>query len=399
MNKNYTNIISTPGNQSGVTLIELMIALTIGAILLVGLATVFINSSASRRELEKSSALVENGRYAISMIAEDLSLAGFYGHFHDVGAAPATLPDPCILTAAGLLPAMAQPLQGYRAASLTTLPSINTTNTCGGLLPNANLTQGSDILIIRRADTAVLSAHLATSDGVPEDEEVYLLANRREAVILFGDDDAVINNTIVASDAADDAAQNTKGSASLGVKRSPSKAAVTTWADTRKYHVHVYFIAPCSRGSDDVSFGGATVGGICQTGDDAIPTLKRLSLGTDGSDTIMAIEPLVEGIEYMKLEYGIDTSPAAINATTGLIGDGIPDSYVTSPTTAQWASVVSVQAFLLARSPQATDGHNDTKSYVLGSTNIAATNDQFKRHVYSAEVRPTNIAGRREIPD
>ena len=392
------NIKSKPGNQSGVTLIELMIALTIGAILLVGLASVFINSSSARRELEKSSALIENGRYAISMIAEDLSLAGFYGHFHDIGTAPATLPDPCILTAAGLLPAMAQPLQGYRAANLTTIPDINTANTCeASLLTNANLTQGSDILIIRRADTAVLSAHLATSDGVPEDDEVYLLANRREAVILFGDDSATINNTIVASKAADDALQSTKGSAGLGVKRSPSKAAVTTWADTRKYRVHVYFIAPCSRGS------GAN--GICQAGDDGIPTLKRLALGTDGSNTVMAIDPLVEGIEYMKLEYGIDTSPTTINATTELIGDGIPDSYVTTPTTAQWASVVSARVYLLARSPQATNGHNDTKSYILGSTStanqtlIAAANDQFKRHVYSAEVRPTNIAGRREIPD
>jgi type IV pilus assembly protein PilW len=347
-------------NQSGVTLIELMIALAIGAILLVGLATVFINSSTSRRELEKSSALIENGRYAISMIAEDLSLAGYYGFFNRIGDPLAALPDPCALTEANIMAAMAQPLQGYRAANLTTIPDINTTNSCeAALLTPANLTQGSDILILRRADTAVAGAMSA--------KEVYIEQNLRTAAILIDD-------------------------AATGLLRSPSKPGSPA-ADIRKYHTHVYFVAPCSRGS-----GG---NGVCQGGDDNIPTLKRLSLGADSTNanTIMEIEPLIEGIEYMKLEYGIDTVPTTANALTGEIGDGIPDSYTTSPGAAtQWANVVSVQVFLLARSPQATDGHMDTKSYVLGSTNIPAANDQFKRHVYSAEVRPTNIAGRREIP-
>lgn len=342
-------------HQAGVTLIELMIALAIGAVLLIGLATVFINSSSSRRELEKSSALIENGRYAISILADDLSLAGYYGFYNDIGDAPATLPDPCALTSASLLAAIPQPLQGYRAANLTTVPDIDTTNTCeASLLTNANLTQGSDILIIRRADTAV--------SGAMTSPEVYLEANARTAEVLIS-------------------------TAATGLLRSPNKAGSPA-ADIRKLHVHTYFIAPCSRGS------GAN--GVCQVGDDGIPTLKRLAFHRTGA---IEIEPLVEGIEYMKLEYGIDTSPSSINAITGLAGDGIPDSYVTSPTTAQWASVVSVRVYILARAPRASDGHNDTKAYVLGSTNIAATNDQFKRHVYSAEVRPTNVAGRREIPE
>ena len=346
-------------------------------------------------ELEKSGALIENGRYAISMIADDLSLAGFYGFYSDIGESTA-LPDPCALTAASLLVSISQPLQGYRAANLTTIPDINTTNTCeASLLPPANLAQGSDILIIRRAETSVLSAHLATSDGIPKDKEVYILANSREAVILIGDNDAVVNNAVVNSDAADDTDADDQGDDGLGIKRSPTKLAVTTWADTRKYNVHVYFIAPCSRGS------GAN--GICQGGDDGVPTLKRLSLGTTGTKTatgvtLIEIEPLVEGIEYMKIEYGIDTVPASVSSVTGLAGDGIPDSYVTTPTLAQWPSIASVQVYLLARSPDFSTGHTDTKAYVLGSTNIAATNDRYKRHVFSAEVRPTNIAGRREVP-
>jgi len=375
MNKKCVNSKCNLTSQSGVSLIELMIALTIGAILLVGLASVFINSSAARRELEKSSALVENGRYAVTILAENLSLAGFYGFFNDVGVPLAALPDPCVLTEANLLTAMAQPLQGYRSADLTTRPVVASTpaHTCGALLSNANLAPGSDILIIRRADTAVVAGMSA--------KEVYLEANSRTAAILIDD-------------------------VATGLLRSPNKGGSPA-ADIRKYNVHVYFIAPCSRGSDDAIINGVTMYGICQAGDDSVPTLKRLTLRkhSNSADTVMEIDPLVEGIEYMKLEYGIDTLPAAVSAFTGTIGDGIPDSYVTSPTTAQWPSVVSVRVYLLARSPQATDGHNDTKSYLLGSTStagqtlVAAANDQFKRHVYSTEVRPTNIAARREIPE
>ena len=355
MNKKYMNSKCNLTSQSGVTLIELMIALTIGSILLVGLASVFINSSSNRRELEKSSALVENGRYAVTILAENLNLAGFYGFFNDVGDPPAALPDPCVLTEANLLVDMAQPIQGYRSADLTTRSVVASTpaHTCGALLSNANLAPGSDILIIRRADTAVAGAMSA--------KEVYLEANSRTAAILIDD-------------------------AATGLLRSPNKGGSPA-ADIRKYNVHVYFIAPCSRGS--------AANGVCQGSDDSVPTLKRLTLRADSTNANTVIE----------IDHGIDTLPATVSTFTDTIGDGIPDSYVTSPTTAQWPSVVSVRVYLLARSPQATDTHNDTKSYLLGSTStagqtlVAATNDQFKRHVYSTEVRPTNVAARREIPE
>ncbi|MFT5425504.1 MAG: type IV pilus assembly protein PilW [Gammaproteobacteria bacterium] len=349
-------------SQTGMSLIEVMVALVIGIVLMLGLVSVFINSSNSRTELEKSSALIENGRYAVSIIAEDLSLAGFYGFYSDVGVAPATLPDPCGLTEVSIQSAMTRPIQGYRAANLTSSPDIDvntTTETCEAtLLTAANLQQGSDVLVVRRADTATTLAAAMSA------KEVYIEQNLRDAVILIDD-------------------------AATGLLRSPAKTGSPA-ADIRKFHTHVYFIAPCSRGS------GAN--GICTGGDDALPTLKRLSLGAVGAATVMEIEPLVEGIEYMKFEYGIDTSPTTVSLSTGSIGDGIPDSYVTTPAANEWESVVSVQVFLLARSPTATSGHIDSKAYVLGSTAVAATSDSFKRHVYSTEVRPTNVAGRREIP-
>ncbi|MEX2354194.1 MAG: PilW family protein, partial [Gammaproteobacteria bacterium] len=241
-----------------------------------------------------------------------------------------------------------------------------------GLFTTANFTPGSDILVVRRAGTSVFT-------GTPVANEVYIQSNARTANILLGNSSADVPNT-----AADNSAQ--------ALRKFPHDTSSTDWADTHKYRTHVYFISPCS-------FGTGT-NQVCTASDDDIPTLKRLELTSDGTNTLMRIIPLVEGIEFMKITYGIDTSPSAINATTGFAGDGIPDSYVATPTAAQWPLVVAARIYLLVSATEASPGHDDNKQYAFPPTGITLGpfNDPFKRHVYSTEVRPMNLAGRREIP-
>lgn len=380
--------------QSGLSLLELMVAISIGAILMTGLVATFNSSSESRRELEKSGNLIENGRYAISLIYDDLRHAGFYGHFYDLGDPPGALPDPCETgSTANLKDALPMPIQGYIAADLTAeRPDISAT-TCDdkGLFSNANLSLGSDILIIRRADTGLFagtSPDGATTvvTGTPTTKEVYIQANMRDALIQIG-------NAAAGTVDPTNASSKTAGNGAQTLEKYPSKTTADTWADTRKYRVHVYFVAPCSEGSG--------TNGVCQAGDDSIPTLKRLELTTNGTATIMQIVPLVEGVQLMKVEFGLDASPTTVNGTTGYIGDGAPDSYPT-PTALDledWPNVVSARVHLLVRSTDATTGFSDSKQYVLVGTDVGPFNDAFKRHVYTTEARPLNLAGRREIPD
>ena len=123
----------------------------------------------------------------------------------------------------------------------------------------------------------------------------------------------------------------------------------------------------------------------------------------------MKIVPLVEGIEYMKIEYGIDNvrlaacdvvKPDGSCSVTGLTGDSVVDSY--TPTPANWTEVVAAKVYLLARNTEPTTGFSDDKSYVLGSVTVApgdyAGRERFRRHTYASAVRLVNVAGRREIP-
>jgi type IV pilus assembly protein PilW len=61
--------------QSGVSLIELMVAMVLGLIVAGGIVTVFISTSSSNRVQTQLAHLQEEGRFAISRITQDLSLA------------------------------------------------------------------------------------------------------------------------------------------------------------------------------------------------------------------------------------------------------------------------------------------------------------------------------------
>jgi prepilin-type N-terminal cleavage/methylation domain-containing protein len=65
----------------GFTLVELMVALTIGLLMSFGLIRVFASSSESYQSLSQASQQIENGRYAMQAIGEDLKHAGYYGEY------------------------------------------------------------------------------------------------------------------------------------------------------------------------------------------------------------------------------------------------------------------------------------------------------------------------------
>jgi type IV pilus assembly protein PilW len=173
------------------------------------------------------------------------------------------------------------------------------------------------------------------------------------------------------------------------------KGGITT-AALRKYLVHIYFLSPCSVPANGSTCSAANTddGGV------SIPTLKRLELSAAG----MTTSPLVEGIEKMQIDYGFDTT-----------GDGAPDSYakdaapfadwdpatVADPKSiAHWGNVMTVRIHLLARNSERSAGHKDTKTYNLGLDSMdvapAATNDNFKRRVFSQLVRVVNVSSRRD---
>lgn len=345
---------------SGFSLIELMVALVIAGILLLGLAVFFVSSSRSFSEAERVSRQIENGRYALGLLSGDIRLAGFYGEVKNVIDLPSTpapsavipmpasLPNPCATDIAAVKSALPIPLQGVDAPG--------TAPTC---VPDA--VSGTDILVVRRANTTTVAAAAAVASGYYTQT-----ANCVTQAPVF--QIAQSGFTLTDKDC-------------------------TTVMPVRQYHVYIYYIAPCSIAT------GAN--GACASSDAPLPTLKRVELCSDttatnpacasGAGAMSDPEPLVEGIENIQYEYGLDTN-----------GDGSPDSYTPAPSTVtDWSKVVAVRIHLLARNADATAGYTDTKTYAMGknadgTANALTPGGSFRRHNYTALVRVTNVSQRLE---
>lgn len=65
--------------QSGLTLIELMIAALLGLLLMAALGYLYVGNRQAFRTQESVARLQENGRYAMEVLAQDLRMAGYIG--------------------------------------------------------------------------------------------------------------------------------------------------------------------------------------------------------------------------------------------------------------------------------------------------------------------------------
>jgi hypothetical protein len=112
---------------------------------------------------------------------------------------------------------------------------------------------------------------------------------------------------------------------------------------------------------------------------DGIPTLcRKILLGN-----AMTTECLVDGIEQLQVEYGIDTN-----------GNGVANRYVSAPTAQQFTRVASVRIHLLARSLRADPFYTNPKAYFLGDLENFAPGDNYYRRAATTTIvlrNPNNL--------
>ncbi len=64
-------------HQLGLGLVELMVALVVSSLLLIGVTQIFVSSKMSYRTLDGYSRLQENGRFAVEVLSKNIRLAGY----------------------------------------------------------------------------------------------------------------------------------------------------------------------------------------------------------------------------------------------------------------------------------------------------------------------------------
>jgi len=77
MNVSIHNTSSSKTRQQGLSLIELMVALTIGLILMLGVGQIFLSNKASYNIQNGLGQLQENARFALNIMSQDIGMAGY----------------------------------------------------------------------------------------------------------------------------------------------------------------------------------------------------------------------------------------------------------------------------------------------------------------------------------
>lgn len=394
----------------GFTLVELMISMVISLLILAGMVGVFVNTSASNQEMEKTNGLIENGRLAAQLLQDDLVHAGFWGgyvpQFDDLSstAAPADVPDavPNACRAYSTWDSSHRNnLLGIAVQADETLPA--------GVACVAPLSRkaGTDVLTIRHAETCVPGEGNCAADVAGR---LYFQTSFCKAERNAGTAQGATSNTLILSA---NASTTTNAYAGLtlrtvsgtGAGQSNSIAAYNggtrtatmsePWAiipDSTTSYAFEYVLGRTSfplHKRDCVGTGTPatlpiTGGSIAEKrmfvshiyyvhefthpdrAGETIPTLVRSQLdSSSGTPVQQAPVALIEGIEGFRVELGIDNlsdSGAPVDYTDAIDwadpavktsptnrGDGAPDEFVrcTAATPCTAAQLTNVVAVKL----------------------------------------------------
>lgn len=302
---------------AGFSLVELMIALVLGFIVVAGLIQVLLANRKSFQIQQSNNYLQQNVRFVVDRIGWSLRMTDFWG-----GNRPSIITGSPSVTATGNCTAawildVKNATYGYDGGS--TFPIT-------GCVDNADYVKGSDVLVTRYADPDGMDpAAASTISSKPK--QVYLVSAIGQQAALF------------------------LGGSS--VPQTPPATAIGRYV--YPYRVDMYYLRPCSDPA------GGTNATHCDAADDngtPTPTLMRMSLASDGT---LVSNPLVEGVEQLQFQYGINgTDPSVIMPVA-------PYKNAKDMSADEWGRVITVQLGMVAVSNQRDIAIPHTGTFAAGN--------------------------------
>ena len=334
--------------MSGFSLIELMVAMIISALLLLGLVQIFGASSAAYRSNMGVARTQEGSRFAMDFMARDLRMAGYMGCVNDMSRFMSAQPSffSHFLTTAqrnalnfdaadfGLRFNVA--IQGYEATGTAGGDVVDLGALAGAwagapalpvvLTPAPRA--GSDIVVLRffGSDGALVTGfNPSPGAGAPTVTIEPSRAGLVTAGGLYALGDCNIASVFQATTAAN-AASGTFSVATSGLNQSGFEGQESLFGvnSMNLYRAEsiIYYVAQ---------------------GPGGIPSLYRATATGTGWNS----EEIVEGVEMLQLTYGTDT--AAGNPDGAINVYRVASAF---PTDASWRRVGAVRVGLLMRSPE-----------------------------------------------
>jgi type IV pilus assembly protein PilW len=329
--------------ERGFSLIEMMVVVLIGIILSIGLVQVMIAGKTASQATQGANFMQENARFATSQLDYSLQMADHWGATNpDKGKATAAAKTAFdnMLTAAGC--------SGLSTATYVTgqnwwtlgVYGIDNSSTPDSVLGTDCIPQyviGTDVVVLRYADGGFIqcvdnSCATTSPAGAVSANGLYVRASLGKGMVLAK------GSEITAL-----AAGTLNAPLDANYFESPDNAN-QDGLYTFPYRLEIYYIRKCST---------PTTAGVCNTASDngsPIPTMWRRRVDNSGS---LVLEPVVEGIEQFRLEYGL----ASDNVTSGAIPARFADIQTyksasdvgTGTGATDWLKVVSVRVGIMAQ--------------------------------------------------
>lgn len=355
--------------NDGFSLIELMVAVTLGLILMVALISVFVGSRSAYQTTSGVASLADEGRFAIDSISQIARGAGFIG----CSRASTTAIGNSLLnwTTAPVAYDFRYAVGGYEAASTgpgntLTIPATPTANAgAGNWTPNLDAAftgattqqvKGSDVIVLRSA--------------LPRTQPVYTTA------------DAASGASSLTVSSAGNLQANQLAVISNCIRAVPFQISSVTAGTPATVSFNGTTGAPGNSATAlPVDFApGALVYPLTNTifyigmGADGDSALRRLDLqnGQVGP-AIFTDAEVVEDVENMQVLYGLDTG----SGTAYVTADQVPD----------FSSVVSLEVAVLVASPSGSVPAPATAlTFNLLGTTVTVPKDTRLRRVFEKTI-------------
>jgi type IV pilus assembly protein PilW len=315
--------------MQGLSLVELMVALTIGLFLIGGVISLQLSSRSAYSDTERYARMGENGRYAWQTLERDLRLAGFLG----AAVAGEIVRDSNLGAVAS---DCATPADAYGLVNAIAATRIDSSGAAWGCITDG--VPGTDAVVIKAVRPFPLTD--GVRDDVSDDQgkiagldnnKVYLMANSLGGRLSFGKDVAPADF--------------------------PAGAA---W----EYNLQVYYIRR-------------------DNGNCTVPCLVRKVLTREAGGMKLESEEVAQGIERLQLMAGVDGNGDGVADRYRSTQD---------MTIADWPRVSAIQLYLLVRGlePDASLSSAVERSYQLGNEILPPFKDSYQRMVMQGVVQLRN---------
>ena len=302
-----------PVRVRGLSLIELMIALLIGTILVLGLVQVFGASRTAYQLSEGMSRVQENGRFALDFLQRDIRMAGHFGCVNDQARRQSS---------------------GGLKSHFTTNGPLDFTYSIRGYENDSP--PGVTLSPARLAGTDSIALRFLYGSGVP------ILAI--DPVNRFLDVDSAKWPTLTEGGVAAPQMFGIADCTNADVFAAAATASGRVTAPGAVSDLALYGVNP--GGGPAMLYRAEAVIYYVGTGAGGQPSLWRARINPDAAT--VTSEELVEGIENLQFRYGMDQGPAT--DLTGYIDTQATAAGVGAAET-DWRRVGQVQVGVLAASP------------------------------------------------